>query len=123
MSIKKNFSSRLSLYILLVSAGLMIALTILLGTMAYNVVMNNSKKQAEMSLDQTILRIENVITEVERAVDNLDWVVRQNLGREDRLYEVTRELVSANPNIIGSAVAFEPGFYKGKERLRQTTYY
>ena len=114
MSVKKNFSSRLSLYVLLVSAGLMIALTLWLGYLAAAVLRKNASEKAAQTLDNTVLEIEKMITEVERAVDNVDWIVRDNLNNEALLYEVTRELVSANPNIIGSAVAFEPGFYRGK---------
>ena len=114
MSIKKNFSSRLSLYVLLVSAGLMVALTLWLCYLAAAVLYKNAKEKAELTLDNTILEIEKTLKEVERAVDNLDWVVQNNLKNEPFLYEVTRELVSANANVVGSALAFEPGFYKGK---------
>ena len=113
MSVKKNISSRLSLYILLVSAGLMIAVTLLLSFLAVAVIRKSAREKAEMTRDDTILQIEKVITEVERSVDNLDWIVQQNIHDEQFLYEVTRELVSVNPNIVGSAVALEPGYHKG----------
>ena len=122
MSIKKNFSSRLSLYVLLVSAGLMIALIVWLSFLAVRAIKSNAREKAEMTLDNAILSIEKVITEVERSVDNLDWVVQQQLDEEAFLYDVTRELVNANPNIIGSAVAFEPGFYKNRKYFSPYTY-
>lgn len=122
MSIKKNLASRLSAYVLLVASGLMIVVTLCLSILAMGVIRKNARNKAELTLDNTILQIEKVITEVERAVDNLDWVVQQNLDDEDLLYEVTREMVEANPNIIGSAVAFEPGFYKGRDYFAPYTY-
>ena len=122
MNFKKSFSSRLSLYVLLVSASLMIVLTLLLSLIATAVLRKNAIEKAELTLNNTVLEIEKVITEVERSVDNLDWVVQQNLGNEEFMYEVTREMVSANPNVIGSAVAFEPGFYKGRSYFAPYSY-
>ncbi len=122
MSIKKNFASRLSLYVLLISAGLMIAVTVWLSIIAASVLRQNARERVQLTLDNMILEIENVLTEVERAVDNLDWVVTKNLDDEEYLYDLTREMVSANANVIGSAVAFEPGFYKGRYYFSPYTY-
>lgn len=114
MSLKKNFASRLSLYVLVLTAGLMLAVATLSALSASRTVKHEADVQAEKVLDNAILEIERVITEVERAVDNLDWIVEQNLSDEEFLYTVTQELVKTNPNVIGSAVAFEPGYYKGR---------
>ena len=122
MSVKKNLSSRLSLYILLFSAGIMIAVTFLLSFLAVAVLRKSSRDRVEMTRDNTIFQIEKVITEVERSVDNLDWVVQQNINDEEFLYNVTRELVSANPDIVGSAVALEPGYHRGLPYFAPYTY-
>ena len=122
MSLKKNIASRLSFYVLLIAAGLMLFVTILSGLFAARTVMREADTVAEKVLDNAILEIERVITEVERAVDNVDWIVEQNLSDEDFLYTVTRELVTSNPNIIGSAVAFEPGYYKGRHYFAPYTF-
>jgi sigma-B regulation protein RsbU (phosphoserine phosphatase) len=122
MSVKKNFASRLSLYVLLLTAGLMLAVTFLSAYFAAATVMREANQRAEKILDNTILEIEKVFTEVERAVDNVDWIVYQNLEDEEFLYHITRELVTANPNIVGSAVAFDPGFYKGKKYFAPFSY-
>lgn len=122
MSVKKNFSSRLSLYVLLVSAGLMIVLTAWLSFLSISLIRSNARATASLTLDNSILEIEKVITEVERAVDNLDWVLLDHLDDESFIYTATRELVDANPSIIGSAVAFEPGYYKGRPYFAPFTY-
>ena len=122
MSLKKNFASRLSLYVVLFAAGLMVVVSLMLGIFSSSAIRNISRRMAESQLDRAILEIEQEITEVERAVDNLDWVVEQHLDNEEFLYKVTREIVAANPNIIGSAIAFEPGFYKGRKYFSPYTY-
>ena len=122
MSIKKSFSSRLSLYILIVSSGLLIVLTVWLGSIAISILRKSAREKAELTLSNAIVEVEKVITEVERAVDNVDWMVYQHLDDEEFMYQVTQELVKANPNIIGSAVAFEPGFYKGRHYFAPYSY-
>ena len=122
MSIKKNFASRLSLSVLLVAASLMVVVTILTAVFAAGSVMVEANNKTEVVLDRSILEIERVITEVERAVDNVDWIVEQNQRNETLLYTATRELVKANPNIMGSAVAFEPGYYKGRKYFAPFSY-
>lgn len=115
MNWQKSFSSRLSLFVLLIASGLMLGVAILLGLFSSSSIRQVSRNMAQQHLNRSILEIEQVITEVERSVDNLDWVVLQNLDDEKFLYQVTREIVQANPNIVGSAIAFEPGYYKGRK--------
>ena len=122
MSLKKNFASRLSLYVLLISAGLMLVVTILLLVFSNMAIVKESSLMAEKSLDNTVLEVEQVIIEVERAVDNVDWMIQEHLDDEKFLVEVTRQLVASNPNIVGSAVAFEPGYYKGRQYFSPFTY-
>ena len=122
MSLKKNFASRLSLYVLLISAGLLVVVTLLASLFAAGSVIVEADRIVDRELDNAILEVEQLITEVERAVDNLDWVVEQNLDDEEMMYSVTRQLVKDNPNVIGSAVAFEPGFFKGRQYFAPFTY-
>ncbi len=122
MNLKKNFASRLSLRVMLVTAGLMFTVTLLSALFAAATVMREADTVAEKVLDNAILEIEQVITEVERAVDNVDWMVEQHLNDEEFLFTVTRELVQSNPNVIGSAVAFEPGYFKGRPYFAPYSY-
>ena len=122
MNWQKSFSSRLSLFVLLIASGLMLGVAILLGLFSSSSIRQVSRNMAQQHLNRSILEIEQVITEVERAVDNLDWVVLQNLDDEKFLYQVTREIVQANPNIVGSAIAFEPGYYKGRKYFSPYSY-
>lgn len=122
MNWQKSFSSRLSLFVLLIASGLMLGVAILLGLFSSSSIRQVSRNMAQQHLNRSILEIEQVITEVERAVDNLDWVVLQNLDDEKFLYQVTQEIVQANPNIVGSAIAFEPGYYKGRKYFSPYSY-
>ncbi len=122
MSVKKNFASRLSLYVLLISAGLMLFVSVVFGLFVRSAVRKSAVQLTQKELDNAILDIEKVITEVERAVDNVDWIVEQHRDDEAMVCQVPRELVSANPNIVGSTVAFEPGAFKGRPYFAPFTY-
>ena len=66
---------------------------------------------------ETVGRIDLQMDSVETAVRNYAWAVAERLEDPEAMYGITRELVRNNESVIGSAIAFEPGFYKAKGRL------
>ena len=119
---RRSISSRLSRYVVLLSAGLLLAVTLLVGAFSRAVIMRATTQLAFRELEVVTNDVERVIAEVERAVDNVDWYVEQNHTKEALVYQATRELVEANPNIIGSAVAFAPGYFHGRHWFAPYTY-
>lgn len=77
-----------------------------------NYVMNESIERAQSALDNTILRINNVLQSVEITVQNLSWLVTENLDNPEKLYSITEHIVENNDFISGSAIAFEPYYYE-----------
>jgi sigma-B regulation protein RsbU (phosphoserine phosphatase) len=75
-------------------------------------VMNESIERAQSALDNTILRINNVLQSVEITVQNLSWLVTENLDNPEKLYSITEHIVENNDFISGSAIAFEPYYYE-----------
>lgn len=119
---RHSIANRMSRRVLLISAGLLFVVTLLVGLYSRDIIESTTEEVAGNDLDLAISDIEKVLVEVERAVDNIDWVVESNRRSEQFLYNVTRELVEANPNIIGSAVAFEPGYFKGEQEFSPYSY-
>jgi len=117
MLFKRSIARRLSRYVLLISAGLLLAVTLPMGYVSRIIITRSSIQMATKDLELAICDIEKVLTEVETAVGNVDWFVQHHEKSTRFMYEATRELVSANPNIIGSAVAFEPYYFQGRERF------
>ena len=72
------------------------------------------RAQSELRVKGLEIRI--VMTAVEVAVENMAWAVEQNLGEPDSILPITQKLLADNKYIVGSAVAFEPYYYKGKGR-------
>ena len=59
-------------------------------------------------------KIDRLMSDVETAVASQKWVIGEKLRDPDYMYKITRELVENSPYIVGSTVAFEPGYYKEK---------
>lgn len=119
---RKSIARRLGRYVLLLSAGILVSVSILLGFVSHQLIERVSMEVAGKEVDLVISDIEKMISEVERAVDNVDWFVQRNSHRQRFMYEATRELVLSNPSIIGSAVAFEPYYFKGTRWFAPYTY-
>lgn len=119
---RKSISNRLSRYVLLISAGLFVVVTMLLGFLTRRIIERVSEAVAAKDLELAVSEVEKVITEVERAVDNVDWFVERNSRVQSFMKEATQELVTANPNIIGSAVAYEPDYFPGKRWVAYYTF-
>lgn len=72
--------------------------------------------RAESELRAKRLEIQNVMNVVEVAVNNMAWTVQQQLSHPDSMLAITQKLIASNEYIVGSAIAFEPYYYKGKGR-------
>ena len=112
--IKKSFSLRLSLYILLVTFTIfLLAFWIYFGQ-ARRSVREEAVERAQVKLDNTILQIDKVLGEVEIAVKNMSWLIADKLDYPDYMYALTQQILRSNPYVVGSAIAFEPGYYPEK---------
>ena len=78
------------------------------------VVADEATKAAENLRDATIAKIENILQRVEMSVVSSSWLIRENLNDEEYLYHITRKMVEENPDIIGSAIAFDRYYFKDK---------
>ncbi|MDO4759069.1 MAG: SpoIIE family protein phosphatase [Rikenellaceae bacterium] len=110
----RSFSTRLTLVILLVAASLFILAFWGNNRLARRYVERESIEHVQSTLDNTILRIDNVLQSVELAVHNLAWTIMDELDNPDYMYSVTRHIIQSNHFVSGSAVAFEPYYYEDK---------
>ena len=80
-------------------------------------VLMGTKENVQSRMDVANQYINSVLVGVEVAVANTIPEVENSLSNPDKMYSVARRLLELNPNIIGSAVAFEPNYYpqKGKQ--------
>ena len=112
--IKKSFSLRLSCYILLVTSTIFLLVFGIYFSQARRSVREEAVEQAQVKLENTILQIDKVLEAVEIAVKNMSWLIADKLENADYMYELTRQLIESNPYVVGSSIAFEPGYYPEK---------
>ena len=112
--IRKSFSLRLSLYILFVTSTIfLLAFWIYFGQ-ARRSVSEEAVERAQVKLENTILQIDKVLEAVEIVVKNMSWLVADKLDYPDYMYALTQQILRSNPYVVGSAIAFEPGYYPEK---------
>ncbi|MBQ0086060.1 MAG: SpoIIE family protein phosphatase [Bacteroidales bacterium] len=109
-----SFSTRLSRNILIVTSSIFISVLLAADIASHIVVANEATKAAENLRDATIVKIENILQKVETSVASSAWLIRENLDNEEYLYHITQKIVEENPNIIGSAIAFDSYYFEDK---------
>lgn len=82
-----------------------------------------SLAKAEVTLNGTALRIDNLLHEVEVAANGTAWNIEHHLDNPDAMVGYSREIVRNNRNIVGCAIAFEPNFYPQRGELFYTYSY
>lgn len=93
-------------------------LAISLGVLFYfshKVLMKEAMRDARLTLEATAQTIDNILMSVEQSTGNIYYDVLEHMDDPDRMYVYCRELVESNPNIVGCAIAFKPGYYPGKD--------
>lgn len=113
-SSRHSFSTRLSRNILIVTSTIFISMLLAADVASHFVVADEATKAAENLRDATIAKIENILQRVEMSVVSSSWLIRENLNDEEYLYHITRKMVEENPDIIGSAIAFDRYYFKDK---------
>ena len=103
--------------------GVIIAAAVLLelvsGIMFYtshNIIQETMERLVEREMAGIYLSIRNHLAKIEITVDNMSWVVKDDLGDPDAMYVKTRRLVENNPAILGSSITFIPDYYPQKGR-------
>ena len=114
--IPESLRHRSSLAIIVTAAVLVEATTAIQYYYAEEGIRQEVEHRAESELKAKSLEIRNVMDVVEVAVENMAWAVEQRLSQPDSMLAVTQKLLADNEYIVGSAVAFEPYYYKGKGR-------
>ena len=103
---------------LIIGAALLLELTSgILYYSAQTIIHKTVEKLIEREMNAIYLCIRNKLAKVEVTVDNMAWVVADDLEDSDWMYSITRRLVENNPSILGCTVCFVPDYYPQEGRL------
>lgn len=79
-------------------------------------ILEEATDRAEQTLDNTVLRVENILDEVVTAEKNMKWLVLRHLDSPDQMFTYSKEILKNNPNALGCSIAFEPYFFSKTEK-------
>ena len=112
----KFIKSYTSLLVIIIAA-LLIELTT--GIIYYNsqdIIKRTTVRVMERENIALYLCIRNKLTEVEVVLDNMSWIVTDDLLRPDSLTRETYQIVENNPMILGSSIACIPNLFPQRGR-------
>ncbi len=114
--IRKSLSTRLSLLMVLFSAIILVASLGFLFGMSSQAIRQEAISRATKSLENTALRVQDILNRVEVATDNTDWLITRHLDGPDSMFVYSRRILENNPDLNGCSIAFEPDYFPEKGR-------
>ena len=111
---KRSLASRLSLWVTSTVAIVLLLLGGVMVTFVYAGILVEAQERANNAMDGAEVRVDNVLISVETPVRNCLSVIESHLDDPDFMYTIAARLCENNPAISGSAVAFEPDYYRGR---------
>ena len=83
---------------------------------AQNIIQKMVERLMQREMNAIYLCIRNQLTKVEVTVDNMAWVVSDDLAQPDSMFVSVRQFVDYNPAVLGSGITFVPDYYPQKGR-------
>ena len=109
--IRARMSVRLSLWVVTFVAVLLVATLTVMYHFSYQAVKEEAVAKAMLTLDRTVLTIDNVLIKVEVAGRMMRWNMERHLDDPKALGQDCRKMVEDNPLLIGCAIAMDTTFF------------
>ena len=113
-NISQSFSRRLTFRVLVTVFFIYTALLAVIFCFTSLVLMVEEGWRLGTYIDVIEMRLKGDLHVVEAVVHNNTPDVAENLDDPQAMYELTSYIVELNPLISGSAIAFEPNYFKNK---------
>ena len=110
---RRSFSARLSLWVVLFAALVFLGAMGYFFTVARRFVREEAILRASQVVENSVLRLNNILEDVELSADNLEWLVYRHLDEPEMMMEYSRTTVQGNPVLSGCSISFEPDFFEG----------
>jgi len=109
---QRSLSARLSFWIVLAAALLFVGLTVYLGRIWRTGVREEVDKDASQVLENAVLRLDDILDDVERTADVTSWFVLRDLEKPDRMVTYATNTLKYDAALNSCSISFEPWFYK-----------
>ena len=117
---RQSLSARLSRWIVFFAAAIFVAALGYMAVVARRAVRREAIQGAGRVLDNTVLRVNGILEDVELVADNLEGRIYQHLDDPDYMFDLSREVVLTNSFLNGCSISFEPDYFKEKGRYFST---
>lgn len=87
------------------------------------IVHKNLVESAEQLTSATVLKVEKVLSSIQKVPLNFSKIIESSDYSEEELYRILKQVVANNPEIYGAALAFEPYYYKPDKKYFSPYYY
>jgi sigma-B regulation protein RsbU (phosphoserine phosphatase) len=114
--VKRSLATRMSLLTVFFAAIILIAALGYLFNVSRQAIRKEAVDRATNQLDNTVLRVTNILERVEVATSNTAWLINRHLDSPDIMFEYSRRILENNPDLNGCSIAFEPYFFPGRGR-------
>ena len=112
-SFRRSFSARLSLWVVSFAALVFLAAMSYFFFVSRRYVREEAILRATQVVENSVLRLNNILEDVQLSADNLEWLVYRHLDEPELMKEYSRITVQGNPVLSGCSISFEPNFFKG----------
>ena len=111
---RRSLAARLSIWVVSLAALIFIAALTYLFLESRKAVKREAVEHATQLLDNTVLRVNNILDNATIAADNIDWLVYRHLDNPDAMFDLSRNVILNNPELYGCSISFEPNFFPKK---------
>ena len=114
--VKRSLATRMSLLTVFFAAIILIAALGYMFSVSRQAIRKEAVDRATNQLENTVLRVTNILNRVEVAANNTAWLINRHLDSPDLMFEYSRRILENNPDLNGCSIAFEPYFFPGRGR-------
>lgn len=103
--------------IILLAGALIEVMSLVQYNYTHHLMEDELDHRAESELTLKAAFIKSLLLSHENLVRNYQWPVQHQLNRPDATHGILHRLVSSNPDVMSSFVAFVPGYYPGHNQM------
>lgn len=111
---RESFSAKLAVFTAMLASLVFLICYSIFFYSTHKAVKKEVEKMAMCQLDNTVLRVTNLLNSVEQSANDILTFVETHTDEPDLMFTFARLVVEKNPNITGCSIAFEPDHFSDK---------
>lgn len=121
--LKKTINVRLTVWVVSFVGILFVTTLSIMFHFSRVAVEEEALAKASLTVDETVLQIDNVLRKAEVVADNMIWNIEHHLDSPDSMEVYSRQIMRDNPAITGCVIGMSPFFFNEKQKHFMTYSY